>query len=110
MDSIGAEYSVCEGVVCLAIQWAENALANKDGAFALPGKKVLKRKSSSIQCIVADVTESPANRPKEGQKAYYSGENAIRQRPRPSLGEPARKSLTYKPRAARVASRYIKKQ
>jgi hypothetical protein len=34
---------------------------------------VLKRKSSTIQYIVVDVTESPINRPKEGQKEYYSG-------------------------------------
>jgi hypothetical protein len=48
----------------------------KDGAFALPGKKVLKRKSPSVQYIVVDVTESPINRPKEGQKAYYSGKKS----------------------------------
>jgi hypothetical protein len=72
MDSIAAEYGVCKGTVCLAIQWVEDTLV-KDGRFALPGKKVLKRKSPSIQYIVVDVTESPINRTKEGQKAYYSG-------------------------------------
>ncbi|MDR0786074.1 MAG: transposase family protein [Treponema sp.] len=78
MDSIAAEYGVCKGTVCLAIQWVEDTLV-KDGSFALPGKKVLKRKSDSIQYIVVDVTESPINRPKEGQKAYYSGKkSAIR--------------------------------
>jgi hypothetical protein len=71
MDSIVAEYGVCKGTVCLSIQWVENTLI-KDGTFALPGKKVLKRKSESIQSLVVDVTESPINRPKEGQKAYYS--------------------------------------
>jgi hypothetical protein len=45
----------------------------EDGTFALPGKKKLKRKSDSIQYLVVDVTESPINRPKKGQKAYYSG-------------------------------------
>jgi hypothetical protein len=78
MDSIAAEYKVCKGTICLAIQWVEDTLA-KDGTFALPGKKALKRKSQEIQYIVVDVTESPINRPKEGQKAYYSGEkSAIR--------------------------------
>jgi hypothetical protein len=78
MDSIAAEYGVCKGTVCLAIQWVEETLV-KDGVFALPGKKVLKRKSKSIQSLVVDITESPINRPKEGQKAYYSGKkNAIR--------------------------------
>jgi hypothetical protein len=68
MDSIAAEYGVCKGTVCLAIQWVEDTLV-KDGTFALPGKKALKRKSNSIQYIVVDVTESPINRPKEAKKA-----------------------------------------
>jgi hypothetical protein len=72
MDSIAAEYKVCKGSVCLAIQWVEDTLS-KDGTFALPGKRVLKRKSASIEYIVVDVTESPINRPKKGQEAYYSG-------------------------------------
>jgi hypothetical protein len=72
MDSIAAEYGVCKGTVCLSIQWVEDTLV-KDGTFALPGKRVLKRKSDSIRYIVVDVTESPINRPKEGQKEYYSG-------------------------------------
>jgi hypothetical protein len=78
MDSLAAEYGVCKGMVCLANQWVEETLV-KDGAFALSGKKALKRKSGSIQYIVVDVTESPINRPKRGQKAYYSGKkSAIR--------------------------------
>ena len=72
MDSIAADYRVCKGTVCLAIQWVEDTLV-KDGTFALPGKKVLKRKSDTIEYIVVDVTESPINRPKEDQKEYYSG-------------------------------------
>ncbi|MHB9291111.1 hypothetical protein Holit_00183 [Hollandina sp. SP2] len=43
MDSIAAEYGVCKGAVCLSIQWVEDTLV-RDGAFALPGKKALKRK------------------------------------------------------------------
>ena len=76
MDSIAAEYSVCKGTVCLSIQWVEDTL-EKDGTFALPGKKVLKRKSTSIEYIVVDVTESPINRPKKNQKEYYSGKKNI---------------------------------
>jgi hypothetical protein len=72
MDSIAAEYGVCKGTVCLSIQWVEDTLV-EDGTFALPGKKVLKRKSVSIQYVVVDVTESPINRPKKNQKEYYSG-------------------------------------
>jgi len=78
MDSIAADYGVCKGTVCLAIQWVEDTLV-KDGEFELPGKKVLKRKSAAIEYIVVDVTESPINRPKRNQKDYYSGKkNAIR--------------------------------
>ena len=77
MDSIAAEYGVCKGTVCLAIKWVEDTLT-KDGTFALPGKKALKRKSASIEYIIVDVTESPINRPKKNQKEYYSGKkNAI---------------------------------
>jgi len=78
MDSIAAEYGVCKGTICLSIQWVEDTLT-KDGTFALPGKKALKRKSASIEYIIVDVTESPINRPKENQKEYYSGKkNATR--------------------------------
>jgi hypothetical protein len=72
MDSIAAEYGVCKGTVCLSIQWVEDTLV-KDGAFALPGKKKLKRKSAWITYVLVDVTESPINRPEKGQKEYYSG-------------------------------------
>jgi hypothetical protein len=72
MDSIAAEYGVCKGTVCLSIQWVEDTLV-QDGTFAVSGKKTLKRKSESIQYVVVDVTESPINRPKKNQKAYYSG-------------------------------------
>jgi hypothetical protein len=48
MDSIAAEYEVCKGTVCLVIQWVEDTLV-KDGAFALTGKKALKRISESIR-------------------------------------------------------------
>jgi hypothetical protein len=44
----------------------------KDGTLALPGKKVHKREFASIRYIVADVTGSPINRPKKGQKEYCS--------------------------------------
>ena len=50
----------------------EDTLA-EDGASALPGKKKLKRKLAAIQYAVADVTESPVNRPQKNQKEYCSG-------------------------------------
>jgi len=78
MDSIASEYKVCKGTICLSIQWVEDTLV-KDGTFALPEKRTLKKKSDTIEYIVVDVTESPINRPKNNQKEYYSGKkNAIR--------------------------------
>jgi hypothetical protein len=78
MESIGADYGVRKSTVCESIQWVENTLA-KNQAFKLPGKKILKKSSDTIEIIVVDVTESPIQRPKEGQKEYYSGKkNAIR--------------------------------
>jgi predicted DNA-binding protein YlxM (UPF0122 family) len=71
MENIGAEYGVDRSAVCETIQWVEDTLA-KDKTFQLPDKKVLKRKASSIEYIVVDVTESPINRQKN-QKEWYSG-------------------------------------
>jgi hypothetical protein len=77
MESIGAEYGVRKSTVCESIQWVENTLA-KDKTFKLPGKKVLKEASDTIEYVIIDVTESPIQRPKKGQKEYYSGKkNAI---------------------------------
>jgi hypothetical protein len=73
MDSIAAEYGVCKGTGCLSIQWVEDALV-KGGAFALSGKKVLKRKTAAIRYIRVDAAESP----KKSQKDYYSGKNGAR--------------------------------
>jgi len=78
MESIGADYGVSKSTVCESIQWVENTLT-EDKTFKLPGKKVLKKASDSIEYIIVDVTESPIQRPKKGQKGYYSGKkNAIR--------------------------------
>ena len=77
MESIGADYGVKKSTVCESIQWVENTLA-KDKTFKLPDKRVLKETSDTIEYIVIDVTESPIQRPKKGQKEYYSGKkNAI---------------------------------
>ena len=71
MESIGADYGVSKSTICESIQWVENTLA-KDKTFKLPGKKVLKEASDAIEYIIVDVTESPIQRPKNGQKEYYS--------------------------------------
>ena len=77
MESIGVDYGVRKSTVCESIQWVENTLV-KNKTFKLPGKKVLKEASGTIECIIIDATESPIQRPKKGQKEYYSGKkNAI---------------------------------
>jgi len=77
MESIGADYGVSKSTICESIQWVENTL-KKDKTFKLPGKKVLKETSDTVQYMIVDVIESPIQRPKKGQKAYYSGKkNAI---------------------------------
>ena len=75
MESIGADYGVSKSTVCESIQWVENTLM-KDQTFKLPGKKVLKEESGTIEYIIVDVTESPIQRPKTGQKEYYSGKKS----------------------------------
>lgn len=75
MESIGADYGVSKSTICESIQWVENTL-EKDQAFKLPDKKVLKEASDAVQYIVVDVIESPIQRPKKGQKEYYSGKKS----------------------------------
>jgi hypothetical protein len=78
MENIGIDYGVSKSTVCESIQWVENTLV-KDKTFKLPDKKVIKKKTGTIEYIIIDVTESPIQRPKTGQKEYYSGKkSAIR--------------------------------
>ena len=72
MESIGADYCVSKSTVCESIKWVENTLS-EDKTFKLPGKKVLKKATGTIEYVIVDVTESPIQRPKKGQKEYYSG-------------------------------------
>jgi hypothetical protein len=77
MDSIAVE---C-GVVKARSAWLSNGgedILVKDGAFTLPGEKALRRESLSARYIVADVTKSPINHPKEGRNAYYPGKSVMR--------------------------------
>ena len=75
MESIAADYGVSKSTVCESIQWVENTLI-KDGTFKLPGKEILTEASGTIECIIVDATESPIQRPKYGQKEYYSGKKS----------------------------------
>jgi predicted DNA-binding protein YlxM (UPF0122 family) len=76
MESIGADFNVSKSTICESIKWVENTLAN-DKTFKLPGKKIKKKSSDTIEYIIIDVTESPIQRPKKGQKEYYSGKKNV---------------------------------
>ncbi len=71
-DCIAASYGVSKGTVSRTINWVENVLV-KSGLFKLPGKKALTKNTWEIEVIVVDSTETPIERPKNGQKKYYSG-------------------------------------
>jgi hypothetical protein len=50
----------------------ETALMHS-GSFRIPGKKRLVQGFEHPEVVVIDVTETPIERPKVGQKQYYSG-------------------------------------
>jgi hypothetical protein len=52
-----------EAAVHDTIVWAENTPV-KSGAFSLPGRKALLE-DNETEAVLADVTESPAERPKK---------------------------------------------
>jgi hypothetical protein len=49
------------------------------GKFALPSKRVLLTEASKIEVILVDATEQEIERPKKGQKEYYSGKKNVTQ-------------------------------
>ncbi|MDR0562121.1 MAG: transposase family protein [Spirochaetaceae bacterium] len=67
MESIAADYGAAKSRICETIQWVEDTLA-KDKTFNLPGKRVLRGETPPIDYIMADVTESPINRPQKTRK------------------------------------------
>jgi len=77
-DCIGASYGMHKSNVYRTIVLVENVLI-KCGLFKLDGKKTLLDPNTEIEIIVVDTTEVPIERPKKGQKHYYSGKkNDIR--------------------------------
>ena len=71
-ECIAASYGLTRPNIYKVIKWVEDTLV-KSGKFRLPGKRVLANKDNTIEFIVVDTTETPIERPKKGQKAYYSG-------------------------------------
>mgnify|MGYP005859010069 CR=1 FL=1 len=69
---ISEDWNVAESTICRVVQKIEKILISS-GYFSLPGKKALSCGENGIKAILIDVTESPIERPKKGQKIYYSG-------------------------------------
>ncbi|MBD2247055.1 IS5 family transposase [Nostoc sp. FACHB-888] len=69
---IGLDFELSESAVCRIVFKIENILI-KSRKFSLPGKKELWKVSSEEDLVVMDVTESPIERPKIGQKRFFSG-------------------------------------
>jgi hypothetical protein len=70
-ECIGASYGLTKQSMHDTIKWVENELI-ACGLFSLPGKKALHG-AADIEVILADTTETPIQRPKKGQKYFYSG-------------------------------------
>jgi hypothetical protein len=69
---IGSSWGVSESTVCRIVHWVEDQLM-RSGCFRLPGKKKLVVGFGRPNVAVIDVTETPIERPRRGQKQFYSG-------------------------------------
>ena len=68
--AIGADFGIDESNICRWVKWCEDVLMNS-GEITLPGKKALL--SGKYEVIQIDATETPIERPKKGQRKFYSG-------------------------------------
>lgn len=68
--AIGADFGLDESNIYRWVKWCEDVLM-ASGEITLPGKKALL--SGQYEIIQIDATESPVERPKKGQRKYYSG-------------------------------------
>jgi hypothetical protein len=69
---IGLDWGLSESAVCRTVYKIENILISSR-KFSLPGKKKLWKMSSEEDLVVMDVMESPIEKPKIGQKRFFSG-------------------------------------
>jgi len=75
LECIGASYGLKKTNVGKTIRWVEEALV-KSGVFSLPGKRKLAQPDVEFEVIVVDTTETPIQRPRSGQRQYYSGKKS----------------------------------
>lgn len=69
---IASDWQLSEATICRTVHWVENVLVSS-GRFRLGGKKSLLTPSKKPKTVAIDVTESPIERPKYGQKRFFSG-------------------------------------
>ena len=69
---IGIDWGISESSVCRIVHKIENLLI-RSRKFSLPGKKELGKIPYEEKVVVMDVMESPIERPKKGQKGFFSG-------------------------------------
>lgn len=69
---ISRDWKISESSVCRLVHKIENILI-RSRKFSLPGKKELGKMPTEEKVIVMDVMESAIERPKKGQKAFFSG-------------------------------------
>jgi len=68
--AIGADFGLDESNIFRWVRWCEDTLM-KSRQITLPGKKALL--SGQYEVIQIDATENPVERPKKGQRKFYSG-------------------------------------
>lgn len=69
-EALAITYGIHESNMHRTITWCEDEMIKLD-MFSLPGMKSLR--SDQYKKVTIDVTECIIERPKENQKAYYSG-------------------------------------
>lgn len=69
---IGSSWGISESTVCRIVHWVEDTLM-RSRRFRLPGKGQLVRGFGTPTVVIVDVTETPIERPKRRQRAFYSG-------------------------------------
>jgi predicted DNA-binding protein YlxM (UPF0122 family) len=67
MENIAFDYNVSKSRISDAVKWVEETLIKSD-KFALPSKRELLNKNSSINIVIIDATECETERPKKNKK------------------------------------------
>lgn len=69
---IACDWGISEATVCRIVQRVEKTLMDS-GKFRIAGKKRLYSETDPPEVVLLDVTETPIERPKHNQVAFYSG-------------------------------------